>query len=80
MEKEYLETIIRPLLSEPDELRVEQTLDERGMLLSVNVRKADMGRVLGKDGETARAIRRLVRQHGFNQNAHVAVKFNEPTQ
>lgn len=77
-EAEYLEAILRPLLSQPEELKVTRTVDERGVLLSVDVAPEDMGRVIGKSGQTAHSVRRLLRQYGANGNSIVSMRINEP--
>lgn len=75
---DYLTTIVTPLLKEPEVLHVTTSNDQMGVLLSVQIAVADMGQVIGKDGETAKAIRTLLRVMGGHQQARVAVKFLEP--
>lgn len=75
-EIEYLKSIIRPLIS--NDLEVERTDDERGILLTIKLATEDIGKVIGKGGETARAIRRLIRQFGMSQNMHISVRIYEP--
>lgn len=75
---EYLTALLLPLLKNPEVLRVTETQDQMGILLSVDVHKEDMGVVVGKEGETAKAIRHLVRIVGIRANARVSIKFNEP--
>ncbi len=74
----YLEAIVKPLVGRPEEVKVESKTDERGVLLTMSIAKEDMGRVIGKQGETARALRRLIRQWGLTHDARVAIKINEP--
>lgn len=57
---------------------IEETLDNRGVLLTVHVQKDDMGRVLGKRAETIIAIRRLIRQYGSENGRKVSVIILEP--
>lgn len=78
-EIQYLNAIILPLIAYPDNLRIVRTVDTLGILLEVILHKDDMGRVIGKNGETARAIRKIVRQYGMTNEAHIAIKINEPT-
>lgn len=75
---EYLTAIVRPLLSHPDTLTVEQTTDEMGVLLSVQVHKDDMGTIVGRSGETAKAIRQLVRIVGLIAKQRVSIRIKEP--
>jgi hypothetical protein len=74
----YLASMILPIVSKPDVVRITPTTDEMGVLLSIDVDKDDMGVVIGKAGETAKAIRHMVRIAGVRQNARVSVKINEP--
>lgn len=76
--EKYLETLLLPLLAVPDRLTITRTDDERGVLLQVDVDRSDMGAVIGKEGETAKAIRLLTRIAGLRMGARPSVKFNEP--
>jgi predicted RNA-binding protein YlqC (UPF0109 family) len=59
--KELLEYIARELVEEPDEVRVEEVDNDRGVLLTLRVAKDDMGKVIGRGGRTARAIRSVMK-------------------
>lgn len=74
----YLAQIIAPLLTRPEKANINSVTDEMGVLLSITLDQADMGSVIGKGGETAKAIRHLMRIVGIKQNARVSVKINEP--
>lgn len=76
--QEYLANIIGPLLVKPAEATISQTIDDMGVLLTLRVASEDMGPVIGKQGETAKAIRHLLRIAGVKQNARVSVKISEP--
>jgi len=75
----YLACIVLPLLTEPVTLDIQRSTDDRGTLLTVSVTKADIGRIIGKGGETARSIRRLMHQFGSMTDERLSVKINEPT-
>lgn len=75
---DYLLSLIKPLVSHPDTVKVNESQDQMGILLSVDVHKDDMGVLIGKAGETAKAIRLLVRIVGLKANARVSIKINEP--
>jgi len=77
-DNEYLEAIVKPLVSEPDAVWVERSTDERGVLLTIHISKTDMGRVIGKDGNTAKAIRTLLRGFGHSTAAHISLVIAEP--
>ena len=59
--KELLEYIARELVDEPDEVQVEEVENDRGVLLTLRVAKDDMGKVIGRGGRTARAIRSVMK-------------------
>jgi len=75
---EYLINLMTPMLRFPEALKVATTQDQLGVLLLIDVHKDDMGVVVGKGGEPAKAIRTLVRIVGIRGNARVSVKINEP--
>lgn len=78
MPETYLADIIRPLVSKPEAIQISQSNDEMGLLLTLVVDKNDMGSVIGKQGETAKCIRHLLRIAGVKQNARISLKINEP--
>ncbi len=75
---QYLIVILEPLIKHPEDLVVNGTTDQMGVLLSVSCHKEDMGVIIGKAGETAKAIRYLIRIMGLKHNARVSVKITEP--
>jgi len=77
-DKEFLEFIVKSLVDYPDDVKVERTVDERGVLISLDVNPKDMGMVIGRQGSTAKAIRTLLRVVGARNNARVNLKINEP--
>ena len=80
MEKyqELLEDILKAIVDYPDEVKVVQKLDEMGVLLNVRVSQKDMGKVIGRKGDTISAIRSLVGIAGIKSHARVNVKLEEP--
>lgn len=75
--KELLEFLARELVDEPDAVEVTETQDERGLLLSLRVAPEDMGKVIGRGGRTARAIRSVVRAAGTRAGVHASVEIVE---
>jgi predicted RNA-binding protein YlqC (UPF0109 family) len=59
--RELLEFIARELVDDQDSVNVEETRDDRGVVLTLRVAPDDMGKVIGRGGRTARAIRSVVR-------------------
>ncbi|MFA5029798.1 MAG: KH domain-containing protein [Patescibacteria group bacterium] len=80
MEKDqkFVEMIVKEIVANPNDVKVDRTVDERGVLLTLNVNSGDIGYVIGKQGQTARAIRTLAKIVGAKNNARVNLKINEP--
>jgi len=66
------------LVDNPDDVKVTRTVDEMGVLLLLDVHPEDMGKIIGRQGATAKAIRTLLRVVGMKNNARVNLKINEP--
>ena len=77
-DKEFLEFLVKSLVDHPEDVQVNRTVDERGVLLSLRVNPADMGQVVGRKGATANAIRPLLRIVCRKNNAHINLKIEEP--
>lgn len=78
--RKLLENIISALVTNTDEMEINETTDEMGVLLTLYVAKEDMGKVIGKNGDTAKAIRTLLRVSGAKENAKVSLKIAEPNE
>lgn len=74
----FVEYIVKNIVGNPNDVKVERTVDERGVLLTLHINPADMGYVIGKQGQTARSIRNLLKIVGAKNNARVNLKINEP--
>jgi uncharacterized protein len=74
----FLEQIVKSLVDNPDDVKIGRTVDEMGVLISLDVNPADMGKIIGRSGNTAKAIRTLLRVVGMKNNARVNLKINEP--
>jgi hypothetical protein len=78
VDHEFLEFLIKSLVDHPEDVVVNRTVDEMGVLLSLKVNAEDMGQIIGRSGSTARAIRNLVRIIGLKNHARVNLKIEEP--
>lgn len=78
VDKEFLEFLVKALVDNPDDVKVERKVDERGVLLTLWVNPNDMGHVVGRQGSTAKAIRSLLRIVGIKNNSRVNLKIEEP--
>jgi len=76
--KETLQLVIESMVSNPGAVKIESRVDEMGVLLLLKVDKEDMGKVIGKTGETAKALRTIMRVIGMNESARVNLKIEEP--
>ncbi len=77
-DQEFLEYVVKMLVDNPSDVKVHRQVDEMGVLLTLDVNPADMGKVIGRSGNTAKAIRILLRVVGMKNNARVNLKINEP--
>jgi predicted RNA-binding protein YlqC (UPF0109 family) len=80
MEKDtqFLEYVVKTLVDNPQDVKTVRTIDEMGVLITLDVNPADMGKIIGRQGNTAKAIRTLLRVVGMKNNARVNLKINEP--
>ena len=78
IDQAFLEYVVKGLVNHPDDVVVVRSVDEMGVLLVLTVNPEDMGKIIGKDGNTAKALRILLRVVGMKNNARVNLKINEP--
>jgi hypothetical protein len=77
-DQQFLEYVIKALVDNPDQVKVVRSVDEMGVLLTLEVSAADMGKIIGRQGNTAKSIRTLLRVVGMKNNSRVNLKINEP--
>ena len=80
MEKDvqFLDFVVKALVEHPEDVKITRTVDEMGVLMNLDVHKDDMGKIIGREGNTAKAIRTLLRVVGMKNNSRVNLKINEP--
>jgi len=78
VDQDFLEFIIKALVDNPNDVKIDRKVDEMGVLLSLKVNPEDMGQIIGREGATARSIRSLVRIVGLKNHARVNLKIEEP--
>ena len=78
LDAQFLDYVVKALADNPSDVKINRTVDEMGVLLTLDVNPADMGKVIGRSGNTAKAIRTLLRVVGMKNNARVNLKINEP--
>ena len=77
-DQQFLEYVVKALVDNPDDVKINRTVDEMGVLLTLSVHKDDMGKVIGRSGATAKAIRTVLRVVGMKNDARVNLKIEEP--
>ncbi|OGI87790.1 hypothetical protein A2995_00660 [Candidatus Nomurabacteria bacterium RIFCSPLOWO2_01_FULL_33_24] len=78
LDQEFLEYVVKSLVDNPKNVKVNRKVDEMGVLMTLDVHVDDMGKIIGRQGNTAKAIRTLLRVIGMKNNARVNLKINEP--
>jgi len=74
IDQEFVEFVVKSLVSQPDKVQVERRIDEKGVLLELTVDPEDLGRVIGKRGATAQSLRTLLRALGTKNDARYNLK------
>ena len=75
--KELVEVLAKSLVDHPEEVVVTETEKENGILLELKVASDDMGKVIGKQGRIAKAIRTVVKAAAFNTDKKVIVEIGQ---
>ena len=77
-DRDFVEYVVKSIVSDPEKVSVTRTVDSMGVLLTLQVSKEDMGKVIGRSGQTAKAIRILLRVIGAKTNTRINMKIIEP--
>jgi len=77
-DQQFIEFVVKSVVNHPEDVKTERTVDERGVLITLYVNQEDMGYVIGRQGQTARALRILLKIVGAKENARVNLKIYEP--
>lgn len=77
-DQQFVEMLVKAIVNNPNDVKTNRTIDERGVLITLDVNPTDMGYVIGRQGQTARSIRTLLKIVGAKHNARVNLKINEP--
>jgi len=77
-EEQFLNYLIASIVKNPADIRIDRSLNDMGVLLSLRVKKEDMGLIIGKAGANANAIKLLTKLAGYKNNQKVSVKIEEP--
>lgn len=74
IDQQFIEYIVKSLVNNPDKVKIRRTIDEKGVLLELEVDAEDIGRVIGKRGATAQSLRTLLRALGTKNDARYNLK------
>jgi len=74
IDQQFIEYVVKSLVNNPDAVKIERTIDEKGVLLELTVDPEDLGRVIGKRGATAQSLRTLLRALGTKNEARYNLK------
>lgn len=77
-DQQFLEYIVKSLADHPEDVKINRAVDEMGVLLTLTVNQEDMGKIIGRSGATAKAIRTILRVVGMKNDARVNLKIEEP--
>jgi len=77
-DQQFVEFVVKALVDHPEDVKTERVVDEMGVLITLHLNQQDMGQVIGRMGQTAKAIRTLLRVVGAKHKARVNLKIYEP--
>ncbi len=77
-DQQFIDFVVKALVDHPEAVKTERTVDEMGVLITLHVSPEDMGQIIGRQGQTARSLRTLLRVVGAKNNARVNLKIYEP--
>ena len=77
-DQEFVEYVVKAIVNHPEDVKTERIVDDRGVLITLHINQEDMGYVIGRQGQTARALRILLKTVGAKEDARVNLKIYEP--
>jgi hypothetical protein len=77
-DQEFVEYIVKSIVDNPEDVNTERVLDEMGVLITLRVNTEDLGKVIGKKGQTINSIRTVLRAMGMKSKARINLKLEEP--
>jgi uncharacterized protein len=75
--KELIETIVKPLVDFPEDIHVSVVEEDQRVTYQLSVNKTDMGKIIGKQGRVAKAIRTVVYAAGSSQHKKIFLEIGE---
>jgi predicted RNA-binding protein YlqC (UPF0109 family) len=77
-DQQFLEFVVKSLVNHPEDVKTDREIDDRGVKITLHVNPEDMGYIIGRQGQTARALRILLKIVGAKDNARVSMVIYEP--
>lgn len=77
-DQELFTAVVKEMVKHPDEVEVQRKSDEIGVLLTLKVNPEDLGQIIGKQGQTAKALRVILRVIGAKNHARLSLQIFEP--
>lgn len=77
-DQQFVELVVKEIVKNPNDVIVSRDIDELGVLLTLKINKEDMGTVIGKNGQTAKALRTILRVIGSKTQARINLKIVDP--
>ncbi|KAA0205857.1 KH domain-containing protein [Candidatus Uhrbacteria bacterium] len=77
-DQEFLEYVVKSLVNHPEDVKTTREIDDRGVKITLYVNPEDMGYIIGRQGQTARALRILLKIVGAKDDARVSMVIYEP--
>lgn len=77
-ETEYAKAIICGIVDYPEDVEIESKNDERGVLITIKTNKSDVGKVIGKAGETITAVRKIMNAFGGRSKQRIGISVFDP--
>lgn len=74
----FVESIVKSIVNNPDDVRTERSIDQKGVLITLHINQEDMAQVIGKGGKTIMAVRTLLRIIAAKMDARINLKISEP--
>ena len=77
-DQQFLEYVVKSLVNHPEDVKTDREIDDRGVKITLHVNPEDMGYIIGRQGQTARALRILLKIVGAKDDARVSMVIYEP--
>ncbi|MBD3360122.1 MAG: KH domain-containing protein [Candidatus Buchananbacteria bacterium] len=77
-DQKFIEGLVKMLVNNPKKVKVDRMVDEKGVLLTIDVDPEDLGSLVGKQGRNINALRHLARMIGLKNKSFVSIRLNQP--